>query len=50
MGAYHGADGFRTFSHARAVFRQARFDVAKLAGLKPPYGATARKAAARLIG
>ncbi len=50
MGAYHGADGFRTFSHARAVFRQARFDVAKLAGLKPPYGATARKAAARMIG
>ena len=25
-------------------------DVAKLAGLKPPYGATARKAAARMIG
>lgn len=38
MGSYHGVDGFRTFSHARAVFRQARFDVAKLAGLKPPYG------------
>ena len=38
MGAYHGADGFRTFSHAKAVYRQARVDVAKLAGLKPPYG------------
>lgn len=38
MGSYHGVDGFRTFSHAKAVFKQARFDVAKLAGLKPPYG------------
>jgi coniferyl-aldehyde dehydrogenase len=43
MGSYHGADGFKTFSHARAVFKQAKLDVAKLAGLKPPYGkATAR--------
>ena len=38
MGAYHGHDGFRTFSHAKAVYRQPRIDVAKLAGLKPPYG------------
>lgn len=38
MGAYHGHDGFRTFSHAKTVYRQARLDVAKLAGLKPPYG------------
>ena len=39
MGSYHGIDGFRTFSHAKAVFQQSRrFDVGKLAGLKPPYG------------
>ena len=38
MGAYHGLDGFRTFSHAKAVFTQSRIDVAALAGLKPPYG------------
>jgi coniferyl-aldehyde dehydrogenase len=38
MGSYHGEDGFRTFSHAKAVYRQAKMDVAKLAGLKPPYG------------
>ena len=38
MGAYHGFDGFKTFSHAKAVFKQAKLDVAKLAGLKPPYG------------
>ena len=47
MGSYHGVDGFRTFSHARAVFRQSRLDVAKLAGLKPPYGRTTRATAAR---
>jgi coniferyl-aldehyde dehydrogenase len=38
MGAYHGIEGFKTFSHAKSVYKQARFDVAKLAGLKPPYG------------
>ncbi|MCW3838065.1 coniferyl aldehyde dehydrogenase [Sphingomonas canadensis] len=38
MGAYHGEAGFRTFSHARALFRQSGLDVAGLAGLKPPYG------------
>ncbi|HEX8446200.1 MAG TPA: coniferyl aldehyde dehydrogenase [Sphingomonas sp.] len=50
MGSYHGQDGFRTFSHARAVFKQSRLDVAKLAGLKPPYGAALRKSVARQIG
>jgi coniferyl-aldehyde dehydrogenase len=38
-GAYHGEHGFRRFSHARAVFRQTRLDVAGLVGLRPPYGA-----------
>ncbi|MBY0521316.1 MAG: coniferyl aldehyde dehydrogenase, partial [Sphingomonas sp.] len=38
MGSYHGADGFKTFSHAKAVYKQPKIDVAKLAGLKPPYG------------
>lgn len=47
MGSYHGHDGFKTFSHAKAVFKQSRFDVAKLAGLKPPYGKTTRATAAR---
>jgi len=36
MGAYHGFDGFRTFSHARPVYRQARFDISAM--LRPPYG------------
>ncbi|WP_414902628.1 coniferyl aldehyde dehydrogenase [Sphingomonas flavalba] len=47
MGSYHGIDGFRTFSHAKAVYRQPRLDVAKLAGFKPPYGAATRRAIAR---
>ncbi|GAO38198.1 putative aldehyde dehydrogenase [Sphingomonas changbaiensis NBRC 104936] len=47
MGAYHGFDGFKTFSHARAIYRQPKIDIAKLAGFKPPYGATTAKAIAR---
>jgi coniferyl-aldehyde dehydrogenase len=47
MGSYHGHDGFKTFSHARAVFKQSKLDVAKLAGMKPPYGATTRKTIGR---
>lgn len=37
MGSYHGIEGFREFSHARSVYTQAKVDVAKLGGLKPPY-------------
>lgn len=36
MGAYHGEAGFRTFSHARSVFNQARFNGAGMT--RPPYG------------
>jgi coniferyl-aldehyde dehydrogenase len=49
MGAYHGEAGFARFSHARAVFHQTRFDVAGLVGLRPPYGARARRALKLLI-
>lgn len=49
MGAYHGHDGFRTFSHAKAVFKQSRLDVAKLAGLKPPYGKATRRTIAQSL-
>lgn len=38
MGNYRGRDGFRTFSHARAVYQQGWVDMAKLAGTLPPYG------------
>ncbi len=43
FGVYHGAEGFREFSNARGVFRQSRFDLAGLAGLRPPYGRKLRK-------
>lgn len=35
MGAYHGRDGFLTFSHARAVFRQAQQTMAGM--FRPPF-------------
>lgn len=47
MGAYHGVHGFRQFSHARAVYRQARVDLGRL--LRPPYGAGFRKLSDLLI-
>lgn len=50
MGSYHGPEGFKTFSHARSVYTQPKFDLAKLAGLKPPYGDTTRKTLARELG
>jgi coniferyl-aldehyde dehydrogenase len=36
IGAYHGEQGFRTFSHEKAVFIQPRFALTWL--LRPPYG------------
>jgi coniferyl-aldehyde dehydrogenase len=36
MGAYHGFEGFKTMSHAKAVFAQARFNVVDL--FRPPFG------------
>lgn len=41
MGAYHGIDGFKTFSHAKAVFQQTKLDVT--APFRPPYGAKVQK-------
>ncbi|MFT5012514.1 MAG: coniferyl-aldehyde dehydrogenase [Patiriisocius sp.] len=37
MGSYHGYDGFKTFSHAKAIFSQSK-TVSKLAAaMRPPY-------------
>ena len=47
MGNYHGQDGFKTFSHMRAVYRQSGLDVAGLAGYKAPYGKAAAKTLAK---
>jgi coniferyl-aldehyde dehydrogenase len=47
MGSYHGHDGFKAFSHAKAIYSQPKIDLAGLAGFKPPYGDKTRKALAR---
>ena len=40
MGAIHGHEGFKTFSHAKSIYRQAGFNVGKLGGMLPPYSKT----------
>ncbi|MEG3182234.1 coniferyl aldehyde dehydrogenase [Sphingomonas sp. LT1P40] len=50
MGAYHGEPGFRTFSHAKSVFKQSKLNVAKLGGLMPPYGPKTDAAVKRQLG
>jgi acyl-CoA reductase-like NAD-dependent aldehyde dehydrogenase len=47
MGAYHGEAGFRTFSHARSVFRQARFNGAGMT--KAPYGSRMNRLLSMLL-
>ncbi len=48
MGSYHGLDGFRTFSHAKAVYHQAKSKmVAEL--FRAPYGPKTRKRIASMI-
>ncbi|MGB7419931.1 MAG: coniferyl aldehyde dehydrogenase [Erythrobacter sp.] len=49
IGSYHAIEGFREFSHARAVYHQPKIDIAKLAGFKPPYGKSTKKAAAQMM-
>ena len=43
MGSYHGYDGFKTFSHAKSIYKQAKVNVAKLGGMLPPYNDTTEK-------
>lgn len=38
MGSYHGISGFKNFSHAKSVYRQAKANIGKLGGMLPPYG------------
>jgi coniferyl-aldehyde dehydrogenase len=39
MGAYHGIEGFRTFSHAKGIYEQGRWSLSSL--FRPPFGRTA---------
>ena len=43
MGSYHGVDGFREFSHRKAIFSQMKNDIGPLKMLRPPYGPGIRK-------
>jgi coniferyl-aldehyde dehydrogenase len=38
MGSYHGVDGFREFSHKKAIYTQIAKDIGPLKALRPPYG------------
>jgi len=49
MGHYHGREGFKTFSHAKSVFKQGVLNLPKLAGLLPPYGDKIDKLSSQLI-
>ncbi|HEX2675445.1 MAG TPA: coniferyl aldehyde dehydrogenase, partial [Polyangiales bacterium] len=48
MGAYHGFEGFETFSHKKAVFYQSRWNGAGM--MLPPYGERIEKLLKMLIG
>jgi len=47
MGSYHGEEGFRELSHAKAVFRRHRFFPTGM--LYPPYGGLLQRMAMRLF-
>ena len=49
MGVYHGLDGFRQFSHAKAIYRQARVDLTSLFGMRAPYGDKFKAAVERFM-
>jgi coniferyl-aldehyde dehydrogenase len=50
MGSYHGLDGFREFSHRKAIYTQLKKDIGPLLTMRPPYGAAIRKVLAGQIG
>ena len=48
MGAYHGREGFETFSHLKPVLRQSRFNGMWM--MRPPYGRWSRLALRLMLG
>ncbi|HEY5105312.1 MAG TPA: coniferyl aldehyde dehydrogenase [Caulobacteraceae bacterium] len=50
MGAYHGFDGFREFSHRKAIYTQITPDLPPLRQMRPPFGPGMRKYLADAIG
>ena len=49
MGSYHGQDGFKEFSHKKAIFTQMKKDIPQLKMLRPPYGDGIRKYLAGVV-
>lgn len=49
MGSYHGVDGFREFSHKKAVYTQIKKDLGPMQMLRPPYGEGIRKYLAGVV-
>ena len=49
-GAYHGPEGFRTLSHARAIYSQTMIDVLPIIGARPPFGNKFRKNITKILG
>jgi len=43
MGSYHGVDGFREFSHKKAIYTQLKKDLSQLIQMRPPFGPGMRK-------
>ena len=50
MGAYHGPEGFRGMSHARAIYSQTMIDVLPIIGARPPFGEKFRKNISKILG
>jgi coniferyl-aldehyde dehydrogenase len=50
IGAYRGFDGFKTFSHARAVCKQGWLNLQRLSGTVPPYGERTDKVLKSMTG
>lgn len=50
MGAYHGPEGFRNMSHARAIYSQTMIDVLPIIGARPPFGEKFRKQISKILG
>jgi coniferyl-aldehyde dehydrogenase len=50
MGSYHGHDGFKEFSHRKAIYTQLKNELSQLKALRPPFGPSMRKFLAGAIG
>ena len=50
MGAYHGPEGFKGMSHARAIYSQTMIDVLPIIGARPPFGNKFRKLISKTLG